>query len=139
MTHYYAFTKAMLLAVLGLMAVGNAWAQSPDVEETMYVLTKASAEADAYSLDEVDKITFSEKGIQIWNTSWPTEYAYTNFRVLTFNVVPSWMQPVAVQSVKENQEGGEVFNLQGRRLSALGKGVNIVRMKDGTARKVLVK
>ena len=67
-----------MVAVPGISAV-------PDDGETLYLYTKATKEAAVYSLDELNKITFSDKGVQIWNTSWPTEYAYSNVRVITFS------------------------------------------------------
>jgi hypothetical protein len=33
----------------------------------------------------------------------------------------------------------EVFDLNGRKLSAPQKGINIIRMSDGTSRKVLIR
>ena len=51
----------------------------------MYLYTKTTGEAEVYSIDEISKITFSENGVQIWNTNWPTEYSYSTVRVLTFD------------------------------------------------------
>ena len=105
----------------------------------MHVFTKSSNEAASYSLDELDKITFSEKGIQIWTTQWPTEYSYANVRVLTFNNMPGGSFPDALKLVTVRSEGVLFFDLQGRKLNGLKRGVNIIRMKDGTAYKVLLK
>lgn len=53
--------------------------------DNLYVFTKQLNVPAIYSLDELDKITFSEKGINFWNTKWPTEYAYENFCLITFS------------------------------------------------------
>ena len=108
-------------------------------DQTLQVYTKSSNEAASYSLDEFDKITFSEKGIQIWNTQWPTEYSYANVRVLTFNGTSGGSFPDVLQHVTERSEGSQIFDLQGRKLNSLKRGVNIIRMKDGSTRKVLLK
>ena len=139
MHHSFTFKRAMQLTIFGLFATCNICAQSPSAEETMQVFTKTSAEAVSYSLDEFEKITFSEKGIQIWSTNWPTEYAYTNLRVLTFNGASGGTRPDALLPVWVQPEGTEIFNLQGLKLNVLRRGVNIVRMKDGTTRKVMLK
>ncbi len=54
-------------------------------DETLYLYTNSSTEATVYSIDEIKKITFGDNGIQIWNTQWPTEFAYTNCPVLSFS------------------------------------------------------
>ena len=41
--------------------------------------------------------------------------------------------------VKNEEFAGAVYDLNGRRLPALQKGINIIRMSDGTVKKVLVK
>lgn len=110
--------------------------ESNDV--TMHVLSNNSKEVASYSLDDLKKITFSDKGIQIWHTQWPTEYSYNNVHVLSFNgaiepSIPNSIRPVI--SVTEEQ----IFDLQGRKQTLLKKGVNIIRMKDGSMRKVLIK
>ena len=56
-----------------------------DNGDNLTVYTKSSSEAVVYSVEEINKITFSENGVQIWNTNWPTEYAYSNVRVLILN------------------------------------------------------
>lgn len=121
------------------IALTNILAQNAESDETMKVFIKTSNEAVSYSLDELNKITFNEKGIQIWNTKWPTEYSYTNVRVLTFNCASGGTLPDAIKSVTEKNESGVIYDLQGRKLNTLKRGVNIVRMKDGTTRKVLLK
>lgn len=72
-----------LLAVFASTAV---IASNPADDDNMYVITNQSTVSAVYSLENVDKITFTEKGINIWNTGWPTEYAYGNFRLITFGL-----------------------------------------------------
>lgn len=43
-----------------------------------------------------------------------------------------------VEKAKDN-EAGDTYDLSGRRLSNFQKGINIIRMSDGTAKKVLIK
>ncbi len=42
-----------------------------------------------------------------------------------------------IKNENKNEEG--IYDLNGRKLSQMQKGINIIRMKDGTSRKVLVK
>ena len=67
-----------LTAVLG-------YCQTVEKDNNVYLYTKTTGEAEVYSIDEISKITFSENGVQIWNTNWPTEYSYSTVRVLTFD------------------------------------------------------
>ena len=123
-----------MVAVPGISAV-------PDDGETLYLYTKATKEAAVYSLDELNKITFSDKGVQIWNTSWPTEYAYSNVRVITFSEkkTPTGIEQVEKLDVEKFNDSEGVYDLQGRKLNTMQRGVNIIRMGDGTTRKVIVK
>ena len=131
--------KRMLVIALCMMATFQGFAQSEDDEETLNVYTKTSNDAASYSLEELDKITFSDKGVQIWNTQWPTEYAYKNVRKMTFTGNSS--HPGIPTSILRPSSNGnrEVYDLQGRQLNSPKKGVSIVRMGDGTTRKVVVK
>lgn len=65
--------------------VGLAGLSSNPVDgDNLYVLTKTSTQPMVFSLDNLDKITFTENGVNLWNTSWPTRYSYDNFRVMAF-------------------------------------------------------
>jgi hypothetical protein len=74
--------KTILTVILSVSAISG-YCQNDD--ENLYLYTKSAGEATVYSMDEINKITFTKNGIQIWNTNWPTEYAYSNVHVLTFN------------------------------------------------------
>lgn len=131
--------KVLPFVSLMIFTTNEGLAQNTKSEEMLQVFIKSSSEAISYSLDELDKITFSDKGIQIWNTQWPTEYSYTNVRVLTFNSTSSEDMSDAIKPVFMRNEGEQIFDLQGRKLNNPRRGVNIIRMKDGTTRKVLLK
>ena len=77
--------KATLtIAIVLLSTISDCFAQSTGEGDMLYVYTKSSDEAAMYQLDDVNKITFSSKGVQLWSTSWPTEYPYANVSVLSF-------------------------------------------------------
>ena len=78
------FTKTFLTAFLS-MTTAFGYCQDIDNEDNLRLYTNSTKEATVYSLDEINKITFSKNGVQIWNTDWPTEYAYSNVRVLTIS------------------------------------------------------
>ena len=127
---------AMLLCSLLTFAQNSGTDNGTDV--TMYVLTTNSKEAASYSLDDLKKITFGDKGIQIWHTQWPTEYSYSTVRVLSFNGSSAPDTPAAIRPAVSNASE-HIYDLQGRKQKNLKKGVNIVRQKNGTVRKVLIK
>ena len=132
--------KRTLAIVLCSMVAFQGFAQSADDEETLNVYTKTSNEAASYSLEELGKITFSDKGVQIWNTQWPTEYAYTNVRKMTFTCNSSLPGiPTTILRPSSTNGDREVYDLQGRQLNSPKKGVSIIRLSDGTIRKVVVK
>lgn len=60
------------------------YAQNPDDGDMLYIYTKNSTEATLSQLDDLNKITFSNNGVCIWNTGWPTEYPYSKVSVITF-------------------------------------------------------
>ena len=78
------FQKTFLTAILS-MTTAFGYCQDIDNEDNLRLYTKSMKEATVYSLDEISKITFSKNGVQIWNTNWPTEYAYSNVRVLAIS------------------------------------------------------
>ena len=130
----------MLPAIFMCMATMPIFSMTPDDGENLYLYTKSTKEATVYSLGELDKITFSEKGVQIWNTSWPTEYAYSNVRVLTFNKTKTPTGITATPTLTPTDEGSvQIFDIQGRRLNNPKRGVNIIRLEDGTTKKAIIK
>ncbi|MBR5730186.1 MAG: hypothetical protein IKX61_08300, partial [Prevotella sp.] len=75
----------IILTLLVVLASLAGFASNPAEDDDMYVITNQSTALAIYSLDDIDKITFTSTGINFWNTGWPTEYAYGNFRLITFN------------------------------------------------------
>lgn len=86
----------MIFSLMLLFVSTAGLAASPADGDNIYVYTKQSIDPAIYSLDDLDKITFSEKGINFWNTKWPTEYAYGNFRLITFKATDN---PNGIESV----------------------------------------
>ena len=74
----------LTIAMLLMSAFSDCLAQNTGNGDTLYVNTKSSDESAKYLLDDVNKMTFSSKGIQLWSTSWPTEYPYGNVENLSF-------------------------------------------------------
>ena len=75
----------LLPIIFFILASTAGFALNPAEDDDMYVITNQSTALAIYSLDDIDKITFTSTGINFWNTGWPTEYAYGNFRLITFN------------------------------------------------------
>ena len=104
------------------------YCQNVNDGDYLYLYTKLANEAAIYSLDDINKITFSKKGIQIWNTNWPTEYKYSNVRILTFSGRGSSSQ-TKVESVSGKNSGIDiVYNASSFTLT-----VNSSRMMKGVA------
>lgn len=76
--------KTLFIAIFLMISIG-AFAQNIDTDASVYLYTKSEKSAEVYSADEIRKITFSNNGVRVWNTNWPTEYAYSNFRSIAFN------------------------------------------------------
>ncbi len=74
----------LTINILLLSVFSECLAQSAEDGNMLYVYTKTSDEAAMYQLDDINKITFSSKGIQLWSTNWPTEHPYANTSVLSF-------------------------------------------------------
>ena len=130
-----------MLTVLMSMVAGGASAHTMqyDDEETLYLYVKSSTEAVSYSISDLKKITFSSKGVQMWTTNWPTEYAYSQFRVITVN---NKKEGTGIESLTaDSPKDGDItyYDLQGRKVSSPRQGIYIRRSADGTSRKVVVK
>lgn len=89
--------KFVVLSVF-LLIQTTCFSMNPADGDNLYVFTKQSDAPAIYSLDDLDKITFSEKGIKFWNTKWPTEYTYGNFRLITFKEMnnPNGVEQVVI-------------------------------------------
>ena len=91
--------KFLLTLFMGLVSAAG-FAANPADGDNLYVFTKQSDAPAIYSLDDLDKITFSDTGINFWNTKWPTEYAYGNFRLITFKASDN---PNGIESIAANE------------------------------------
>lgn len=134
-------TLTVVLTVLMSMVASAAPAHttSYDEEESLYLYTKSSTESVVYSMNELRKITFSNKGVQMWTTNWPTEYSYSQFRVITVN---SQKEGTGIKDIAIGSRGDDdvvYYDLQGRKVSSPRQGIYILRSADGTTRKVLIK
>lgn len=76
--------KTFLTATFSLVAMFG-YGQNDEVGDKIYLHTKSSGEAAVYSMEEINKITFKNNSVQIWNTNWPTDYVYSNFRIITLS------------------------------------------------------
>ena len=79
------FKKYTLISILLVQIKVFSFSANPVDEDKLFVFSKQSSIPVAYSLDDLNKITFSETGVKLWNTNWPTEYVYDSFSVITFN------------------------------------------------------
>lgn len=110
------------------LATQFGFCQNVNDGDNLYLYTKSANEAAIYSLDEINKITFNKNGIQIWNTNWPTEYNYSNVRILTFSDREASSQS-KVESVSRNNCGVDIaYNA-----SLFTLTVNSSRMMKGVA------
>ena len=133
-----------LSVVLSCLAIGTCYAASPDDGNRLYVFTNTTSKASAYSLDDIDKITFTDNAVQVWRSKAATDYVYDRFRFITFSdkVVPTAIERVEQDeplNVEKQNAAEGIYDLQGRKLNSLQHGLNIIRMSDGTTRKVIVR
>ena len=139
-TEVYGAIKVVVLAtILFLSTSPNCFAQATDGDDMLYVYTKNNKDAALYQLDDLNKITFSNSGVRLWNTNWPTEYPYSKFSVITFRdrnyVKPTGIETTyadeeqirisyspssGVVTVKSNSmlDGIDVYDLQGQLIDA---------------------
>lgn len=123
-----------MVAVPGISAV-------PDDGDNLYVYTNEVEKATVYSLESLDKITFTETGVMLWNADETREFSYGNLDLLMFceKKTPTDIKQVDMSKVEKLSNAEGIYDLQGRKLNSLQHGLNIIRMSDGTTRKVIVK
>ena len=98
---------------------------------------------DLSGLGKVSKLGFelssTDNGDYGMNT--PAYFCFDNFGAEGKEVLPERNVDVTtgVESVAMSQQSVRRFAIDGRNLNAAQKGINIVRMNDGTVRKVIVK
>ena len=134
---HLTFLLALLMSMVANVVAAKA--AGPDDNKDLNLYTRSSAEPVRYSISDLRKITFSEKGVQVWSTNWPTEYPYSQFLVITLT---ESQEETAIERVTASSvQSGEptYYDLQGRRVAIPRQGIYIMRMSDGTSRKIMVK
>ena len=136
----------LLLVLLTGIAGSTVLVAAPDDGDNLYFFVKDMEKPTVYSLDTFDKITFTATGVKVWGTSTSREYTFDDFRLITFSPENT---PTAIEAVDDLDVGTRraalsgsqtgIFDVQGRKLNALQRGVNIIRMADGTVKKVIIK
>ena len=113
------FVRVMLIVLPSMVSL-VCYAQEADAEGGIHVNTRQSGLSDVYSSDEIRKITFSNRGVQVWNTNWPTEYAYSNFRSISFHEVGGGLD-TGIGAVR--QDGADIdirYSSSGQKLIITG-------------------
>lgn len=102
----YMFGKIghILLTLMLFLSMSMAcYSQSTVDDDLLYVYTKNNKEAALYQLDDLNKITFSNSGVRLWNTNWPTEYPYSKFSVITFRD-RNYVKPTGIETTYADEE-----------------------------------
>ena len=129
----------VLVVILIMLVPVTCHAQRTVDGDMLYLYTKNSTEPSLYQMDDIRKITFSEKGVRVWNTGWPTEFPYTKVNIITFRDRKS-IRPTGVETIpidnnnirigynKSNDiltvksdafmDGVVIYNSQGQQISA---------------------
>ncbi|MBQ6186669.1 MAG: T9SS type A sorting domain-containing protein [Prevotella sp.] len=96
-------TKLRIIQVVALAVIVSlsGVAANPVVGDYLYLFTRSSSKPSSYSLTDLDKITFSDKGLNLWASESPTEYAYSNFRLITFSEDTN---PTGIEEFYEDKE-----------------------------------
>ena len=103
-TDLHGAMKIVVLAtILFLSASPNCFAQATGVDDMLYVYTKNNKDAALYQLDDLNKITFSNSGVRMWNTNWPTEYPYSKVSVITFRD-RNYVKPTSIETTYADEE-----------------------------------
>jgi len=117
-----------------------------NMEAAYYYLTETKAYPNSLKVQvgEDGKLTFGVQKTAHINGDWTI---FSNWQLFYLGKTgvnfpdeqPVDPVPVSVQSLIANQQAAQVFSIDGRQQSRFGRGVNIVRMSDGSVRKVMVK
>lgn len=95
--------RIILFAIFGLFAFADVFAQTTVDDDMLYVYTKNNNEAALYQLDDLNKITFSNSGVCLWNTNWPTEYPYSKISVITFRD-RNYVKPSGIETTYADED-----------------------------------
>ena len=135
---YKSFYGILLTMLMSVGAVSG-FAAIPDDGDHLYVYKNEADDAKVYSLDNLDKITFTSTGVRVWSANESEEFTYEDFRLMMFREkeTPTGIGLPPLQLPLRGESS--VYDVQGRKLNALQRGVNIIRMTDGTVKKVIIK
>lgn len=61
-----------------------------DNANAVYLYSRSSTAATKFSLDKLDKITFTSSGISFWSKDYKAEFSFEDFRLITFS---EYVQP----------------------------------------------
>lgn len=125
--------KSILLA---LVACFSLVAMADDFN--LYIVNN-SAEKTSYPVSELQKITFSDGNVVLSHTDGQTtQVSISKISTMYFDTASS----DAIELVKNGEvslEGATVYDLAGRRVNGLQRGVNIVKTADGKSVKIVKK
>ena len=130
----------VLLTILVSMVAAPGISAFPDDGDNLYVYTNEVEKATVYSLESLDKITFTETGVMLWKADETREFSYGNLDLLMFceKKTPTDIKQVDMSKVEKLNNAEGIYDLQGRKLNTMQRGVNILRMTDGTIKKVII-
>ena len=76
-----------------------------------------------------------------WGMNTPAYFCFDNFGAEGTEVIPEKNVDIetAISNISAAKQSASYYNLKGENMSTLQKGVNIVRMPDGSVRKIVVK
>lgn len=125
------------LFLIAFSIINQVISAHPDDRNTLYVYVNSSDMTQSFSLDNLDKITFSENSMKLWEYSGTTEIDFSTFSFLSFDkdINPttsvrdlSFGKDVKIQYVpksnvvtveaKEPLNGVAIYDLQGRLLTS---------------------
>ena len=99
---------------------------------------------DLSGLGAVKKLNFTLSSTDNgdWGMNTPAYFCFDNFGAEGEEVLPEKnveITSTAIKSLTTSLSTSTIYDVNGRQMSKLQKGVNIIRMSDGTMRKVMVK
>lgn len=141
------FLYTHLLLMSFLFVVAASLSAHPDDRNTFFVYLNSSDTPKAFSLDDLDKITFTDSGMQLWEANGTTEIDFSTFNFLSLDEEITPMTAVKNLSVgkdlkiqyrkagdvvvvegNEPLSGVSIYDLQGRLVAADPKAAKSYRV-----------